>query len=108
LKEVDRSIRCIAIQPDAACHRLRGMKHMATAIQPGIYDPALADDNLFIDSQAAIEAGRRLASEEGLLVGPTSGAALLACLEVAKYCPRPARIVTVFADSALNYLSELN
>jgi cysteine synthase B len=108
LKEISSSIRCIAVQPDRGCHRLRGMKHMATSIQPGIYDPSLADETIFVNSDDALAATRTLALEEGLLVGPTSGAAFLACCEVARCCQGPARIVTIFADSALNYLSELS
>jgi cysteine synthase B len=63
----------ITVQPDRGCHRLRGMKHMATSIQPGIYDPSLADETIFVKSDDALAATRMLAIEEGLLVGPTSG-----------------------------------
>ena len=66
--------QCISAQPSSGFHGLEGMKHMPTAIVPGIYDPTLADDNLWIDTEDAYAMVRRLAREEGLLVGISSGA----------------------------------
>jgi cysteine synthase B len=105
LKEHDPAIRAISFQPDSGFHGLEGLKHLATAIVPGIYDPSVADANLEISTEDAYQMVRRLASEEGLLVGISSGAALLACLMVAKGLSQ-GRIVTVFPDSGDKYLSE--
>ena len=81
---------------------------MATAIVPAIYDQGLADEDLAVRTEDAQRMVRRLAREEGILVGVSSGAALCACLEVARRLPRGERavIVTVFADSGEKYLSE--
>jgi len=108
LKELNPRIRCISLQPDSAFHGLEGWKHMATAIVPKIYDPSLADENLRVGTEEAYRMVKRLASEEGLLVSPSSAAALVGCLQVARGIPRgtPAVIVTVFPDSGQKYLSE--
>jgi cysteine synthase B len=108
LKELEPGIRTISFQPDAAFHGLEGLKHLPTAIVPGIYDPAIADDNLWIRTEDAYQQVRRLAREEGILVGVSSGAALAACREVARGIPpgERARIVTVFPDSGNRYLGE--
>jgi S-sulfo-L-cysteine synthase (O-acetyl-L-serine-dependent) len=109
LKEFDPAIQAISFQPDSPFHGLEGMKHMATAIVPAIYDPNLADRNLEIETEAAYGMVRRLAREEGLLVGISAGAAVVACLQVAREeaaAGREATIVTVLPDSADKYLSE--
>ncbi|HZQ91577.1 MAG TPA: cysteine synthase family protein [Terriglobales bacterium] len=110
LKELNPAIRCISLQPDSPFHGIEGAKHMATAIVPAIYDPALADLDLGISTEASHVMVRRLAREEGLLVGISSGAALVGSLEVAKQLPPSERakaiIVTVFPDSGDKYLSE--
>ena len=108
LKELNPSIRCISLQPDAAFHGLEGWKHMQTAIRPAIYDDTIADANLEVGSEEAYRMVKRVAREEGLLVSPSAGAALLGCFEVAKRIGPHERalIVTVFADSASKYLSE--
>ncbi|MBM3458789.1 MAG: cysteine synthase family protein, partial [Armatimonadetes bacterium] len=82
LREFNPGIRCISFQPDDAFHGLEGMKHMATAIVPPIYDPELADEDRGITTEAAHEMVRRLAREEGLLVGVSSGAALACTLQI--------------------------
>jgi cysteine synthase B len=85
------------------------MKHMATAIVPSIYDPALADRNLEIETEAAYSAVQRLGREEGLLVGISAGAAVAASMKIAREeaaAGRSATIVTIFPDSADKYLSE--
>jgi len=108
LKELNPSIRCISLQPDAAFHGLEGWKHMQTAIRPSIYDDTLADGNLEVGTEEAYRLVKRIAREEGLLVSPSAAAALLGCFQVAKRLGRDERavIVTIFADSASKYLTE--
>jgi cysteine synthase B len=108
LKELNPDIRCISLQPDSAFHGLEGWKHMASAIVPAIYDPAVADEDLPVRTEAGYEMAKRLAREEGLLVSPSAAAALCGCLEVAGRLPEdaPAAIVTVFPDGGDKYLSE--
>ena len=105
LKELNSKIRCISFQPDSPFHGLEGMKHMATAIVPGIYDPQVADENLEISTEAAYAVTLRLAREEGLLVGVSAGAAMVAALKVAKQVERGV-VVMIFPDSGDKYLSE--
>jgi S-sulfo-L-cysteine synthase (O-acetyl-L-serine-dependent) len=105
LKELNPRIECISFQPDSPFHGLEGLKHMETAIVPGIYDATLGDGNLEISTEAAHDLARRLGREEGLLVGVSAGAALAASLKVASRL-ESAVIVTVFPDSADKYLSE--
>jgi cysteine synthase B len=104
-KELNPAIKCIAFQPDSPFHGLEGLKHMATAIVPGIYDPALADENYEIDTESAHDYARRLGRQEGLLVGVSSGAALACALKVAETIDEGV-IVTVFPDGGDKYLSE--
>lgn len=108
LKELNPSIRCISFQPDSGFHGLEGLKHMATAIVPKIYDPGLADEDMTIETEAAHAMVKRLAREEGILAGVSAGAATVACLRVARRLARNERavIVTVFPDSGEKYLSE--
>jgi len=108
LKELNPKIRCISMQPDSGFHGLEGLKHMATNIVPAIYDPTVADENLGMRTEDAQQMARRLAREEGILVGVSAGAALCACLEVARRIPKgeQAVIVTVFPDSGDKYLSD--
>jgi S-sulfo-L-cysteine synthase (O-acetyl-L-serine-dependent) len=105
LRKFNPAIKLISFQPDAAFHGLEGLKHMASAIVPGIYDPTLADEDLRIDTERAYRMVRRLAREEGLLAGISSGAAVAAMLDVAKGLDRGI-IVTVFPDGAEKYLNE--
>ena len=108
LRELNPTIRCVSLQPDASFHGLEGWKHMPSAMRPAIYDPALADENLEVATEEAYRLVKRLAREEGLLVSPSSAAALDGCFVVARRIPRGERavIVTVFPDSAAKYLSE--
>jgi len=109
LKELDPAIQCISVQPDSPFHGLEGLKHMLTAMVPAIYDPKLADMNLEVGTEDSYAMVRRLAREEGLLVGISSGAAMLGCLRIAEQISRKGQqavIVTVFPDSAANYLSQ--
>lgn len=105
LKEFNPKIRCISFQPDSPFHGLEGMKHMATAIVPKIYDPAVADQDLAVSTEEAHAMVLKLAREEGLLIGVSAGAAMVATLRVARQAHRGI-IVTVFPDSGDKYLSE--
>jgi cysteine synthase B len=98
-------VRLVSIEPDSPLHGIEGLKHMATAIVPGIYDSSLADEALQVSTEEAYALTRRLAREEGIVVGPSSGAALAGCLRVAESVDR-AVIVTVFPDGGDRYLSE--
>jgi cysteine synthase B len=105
LREFNPEIRLISVQPDSPLHGVEGLKHMDTAIRPGIYDATLADEDVRVPTELAFEMTRRLASEEGLLVGVSSGAALVAALDLAEHV-RDGLIVTVFPDSGTRYLTE--
>jgi len=109
LRELNPSLRAISMQPDSPFHGLEGLKHMATAIVPAIYDPHLADGNIEVETEAAYAMVKRLAREEGLLVGISAAAAVVASVQVAQEeadAGRSATIVTVLPDSADKYLSE--
>src|SRR5918993_3426010 len=99
------NVRLVSVQPESPLHALEGLKHMESAIVPGIYDPALADEDIRVATERAHVLTRRLAAEEGLLVGASSGAALAAALDVASRL-REGMIVTVFPDSGTRYLTE--
>lgn len=108
LKELNSRVRCISMQPDSSFHGLEGLKHMETAIVPSIYDSKLADENLSVTTEDAHAMVKRLAREEGILAGVSSGAALCACVDVARRLPKDERavIVTIFPDSGERYLSD--
>lgn len=108
LKELNPAIRAFSVQPDAPFHGLEGMKHMASAIVPTIYDSSLADDDIEIRTEHAYAMVRWLAREEGLLAGVSSGAAACACRRIAETIPadEKAVVVTIFPDSGNRYLSE--
>jgi len=105
LREFNSDIRLISVQPDSPMHGVEGLKHMATAIKPGIYDPSLADEDVRVTTERAYSLTRRLASEEGMLVGVSSGAALAAALDLAARI-REGVVVMVFPDSGTRYLTE--
>ncbi len=105
LREHNPDIRLISVQPDSPMHGVEGLKHMETAIKPGIYDDRLADEDVRISTEAAYEYTRRLASEAGMLVGVSSGAALAASLALAARI-RKGVVVMVFPDSGTRYLTE--
>ena len=102
-KELSPSVRCISMQPDSPLHGLEGLKHMATAIVPEIYDATLADDQVEVATEDAIEMTKRLAREEGLLVGPSSGANVFAALRLARTLSRGSVVVTVLCDTGTRY-----
>ncbi len=109
LKELNPSIRAISFQPDSPFHGLEGLKHMGTSIVPAIFNRYLADRNLEIETEAAHEMARRLAREEGMMVGISAAAAVVASLRIAEeeaHAGRSAVIVTVLPDGADKYLSE--
>jgi cysteine synthase B len=109
LKELNPAIQCISMQPDSPFHGLEGLKHMATSLVPAIYNPSLADRQVLMETEAAYEMAKRLAREEGLLVGVSAAAAVAACLRIARAeaeAGREAIIVTVLPDSGDKYLSE--
>jgi cysteine synthase B len=108
LKELNPRIRCISLQPDSAFHGIEGAKHMASAIVPKIYDPSLADADLGISTEDAYAMAKRLAREEGLLVGISAAAAVVGCLQLARQVKKNehAVFVTILCDSGDKYLSE--
>jgi len=106
LKELNPGIRCISLQPDSPFHGIEGAKHMATSIVPQIYDPSLADENLFISTEESYAMLKRLARQEGMLVGISAAAAMAASLRLAEDLEDDSVIVTVCPDGAERYLSE--
>jgi S-sulfo-L-cysteine synthase (O-acetyl-L-serine-dependent) len=102
-------VKCYSAQPASGFHGIEGLKHMPTAIVPGIYDETLADGNLWIETEDAYRMVKRLARDEGLLVGISSGANVVAALRLGRELHREGRsavIVTIFCDGADKYLSE--
>jgi len=105
LKQFNSGIKVISFQPDSPFHGLEGLKHMESAMVPAIYDATIADEDLRVGTEEAHRLVRRLAREEGLMVGISSGAALAATLKVARRLNKGV-VVTVFPDGAEKYLSE--
>lgn len=105
LRERLPGVKIVAVQPDAAFHGLEGLKHMQSAIRPGIYDTAFADENLDVRTEDAHEMVRALARSEGLFVGISSGAAMAAALRVAARL-KEGTIVTILPDAGYKYLSD--
>jgi len=105
LRQYNPQIQIIAVQPDRPLHGLEGLKHMPSSILPGIYDPSLPNRILEIETEAAHDMVRRLAREEGLFTGISSGAAAVAALRVAAELDEGV-VVTVFPDAGYKYLSD--
>ena len=108
LKELSSAIRCISVEPDEPWHGLEGLKHMETSIVPGIYDASIADANVGVATEAAYEVARRLATTEGILIGHSSGAALVVAGREGAALAAAGQggvIVIVFADGGDRYLS---
>jgi cysteine synthase B len=105
LKEFKPEIQCIAMQPDSPFNGLEGLKHMATAVKPGVYDEDLADDNVAVRTEDAYSMGRFLARNEGLFAGVSAAAAVVAAVNVGRQLDEGA-IVTILPDNGLKYLSE--
>ena len=106
LREFKPTVYAVSVQPVSPLHGLEGLKHLPTAIVPGIYDAKLADENLTVATEEAQAMTRRLAREEGLFVGPSSGANVLGALAVASRLDRDARVVTILCDGGAKYLDE--
>jgi cysteine synthase B len=106
LKEYDKNIRVIAVQPDSPFHGIEGTKHMASTAVPGFYDPALPDDFAAVSTDAAYSMARRLAREEGIYAGISSGANVAAALALAEKLPRGSVVVTVLCDGGSRYVSD--
>ena len=109
LKDYNAAIKVISVEPDSPFHGLEGLKHMDTAIQPGIYSGHFADERLAVRTEEAQAMARRLAREEGYLVGISAAAALVGALRIADGLAargQPGTVVTVFPDNAYKYLSE--
>ena len=104
LRSLNPAVRLIAVQPDSPLHGIEGLKHLASAIVPGIYDPSLADEHLFVATEDAYAMARRLVGE-GLLMGPSGAAAIVAALRVASRLHEGV-VVTILPDSGERYLSE--
>ena len=98
----------VSVEPDGPLHGLEGLKHMATAMVPAIYDPGLADERIEMPTEEAYAVTRRLAHEEGLHVGPSAGANVAAALRLAAGLPRGQRavVVTILPDGGSRYLGE--
>lgn len=105
LRAFNDAIRCVGVQPDSPLHGLEGVKHLETAIVPGIYDPTLADEIVRCSTEAAYDMTRRLAREEGILAGVSSGANVAAALRLAETLEEGV-VVTVLCDTGTRYLSD--
>jgi len=109
LRELNPAIRCISMQPDSPFNGFEGLKHMATAIVPPIYDANLADENIFMETERAYSMARELGRRDGILVGVSAAGAVATALQIAEREHRAGReavIVCILADSADKYLSE--
>jgi cysteine synthase B len=106
LRKFNPSIKLISFQPDSPFHGIEGLKHMESAIVPGIYDPSLADADLRISTERSYQMVLRLAREMGLMAGISSGSAVAAMIDVAQSLDRGSVVVTVFPDGAEKYLNE--
>lgn len=109
LREELPHVKCYSVQPASALHGIEGTKHMPSSIGPAIYDPLLADDNLWVETEEAYVVARRLAREEGLLVGVSAAANVVAAGRVAERLASDGRsglVVTVLCDGGQKYLSE--
>ena len=106
LRELNPNLKAFAVQPESPLHGLEGLKHMATAAVPGIYDQALVTDTLEVATEDALLMTSKLAREEGLLVGPSSGANVFAAWRLASSLHEPAVVVTVLCDGGERYLGE--
>jgi cysteine synthase B len=106
LKQFNSKIRAISMEPDSPIHGLEGLKHLPTSKMPGIFDPTLADDRVEVQTEAAQAMTVRLAREEGLFVGVSSGANVLAALSLAAKLPRNSVVVTILCDGGERYMTE--
>jgi cysteine synthase B len=105
LKKFNPEIQLVAVQPDSPFHGLEGLKHMPTALKPGIFDPSLPDSTMGVSTEEAYDMVRKLARQAGLFAGISSGAAAVAALKIGESLDRGV-VVTVFPDGGLKYLSD--
>jgi cysteine synthase B len=106
LKELNPSVRLISMEPDSPIHGLEGLKHLPSSRMPGIFDPSLADEQIEIATEEAQAMTRRLAREEGLFVGVSAGANVVAAVTLARELPRESVVVTILCDGGERYMSE--
>lgn len=106
LRELNPSIRLVGVEPDGPFHGLEGMKHLETAIVPGIFDPSLADERIGVSTEAAYVMARRMAREEGVFVGISAAAAVTVALDVARRSAPGDVVVTVLCDGGTRYLGD--
>ena len=106
LRELNPSIQLISMEPDSPIHGLEGLKHLPTSKMPGIFDPSLADKTVEVATEEAQAMTRRLAREEGLFVGVSSGANVVAALDIARHLEPGALVVTILCDGGERYMSE--
>ncbi|MDR0330635.1 MAG: cysteine synthase family protein [Chitinispirillales bacterium] len=106
LKSFDPSIHIVLMQPNSPFHGLEGMKHMGATIRPKIFDESVADSTIEVKTEDAYKMARRLAAEEGIFVGVSSGANVHAAVEAAKTLPDGARVATILCDNGYRYMSE--
>ena len=110
LHEHTRRVRCVAVQPDEAMHGLEGLKHMASSLVPAIYDPTVADDNVTVSTEDGWDMADRLAREEGIHAGHSSGANVVAALRVAEELQRTKQdgcIVVIICDRGDRYFAPM-
>jgi cysteine synthase B len=105
LKELNPAIRLVALQPEESLHGLEGLKYLPSSIVPGIYEENLPDETIWMSTEEAYDMTKRLAREEGLLVGYSSGAAMVGALQVARRLQHGV-VVTLFPDGGVRYLSQ--
>jgi cysteine synthase B len=106
LKDYNPDIRAVAVQPDSPFHGIEGTKHMGSTIKPGFYDETWPDQFMEVDTDGAYAMTRRLAGEEGVFAGISSGANVLAAFKLARTLPRGSVIVTLLCDSGSRYTSD--
>ena len=106
LKELNPLVRAISMEPDSPIHGLEGLKHLPTSRMQGIFDPTLADETVEVATEEAQAMTRRLALEEGLFVGVSSGANVVAALALARELPPNSVVVTILCDGGERYMSE--
>jgi len=106
LKTDKPDVNITLMQPDSPFHGLEGMKHMETTLKPGFFNRDIADNEIETGTEEAYNMVRRLAKEQGIFVGVSSGANVHAALEIAKTAPKDSVIVTILCDNGYRYLTE--
>ena len=107
LRELNPTLIGVSLQPESPLHGLEGLKHMATATKPGIYDETLVSETIEVSTEEAYKMTKRLAREEGILVGPSSGGNIVAARKLAGSLRIPAVVVTILCDTGERYLNEV-